>query len=125
MPTDTDPDGTGRDRQRAVYLQQFNGRSTDRCQAAYGRAIVTPCEVIVPGLAPRIEQGNDLACFRIERLRSIELVSVTGATGQTQVVFCCHATQGAGKDVIDLGGLPRQPFRGLAVLAAMLGPRAD
>src|SRR5688500_8690744 len=51
--------------QRAIHVQRFDGRAANRGQTHETNPL--PCEVVLPSISPRIEEGHISATLRIHR----------------------------------------------------------
>lgn len=115
-----DPDRACGDDEGAIQPQGINGGATMGGQADDLCAIVTPSKVIVPVLATWVEERDGLPCLGIAPGYAVELEAIASCTGQAQVVESGGAAAGARHDVIDLPGLPGEPFGRKAIFAAVM-----
>jgi hypothetical protein len=94
------------------------------CATACGRQpedaleVVTPDEMILPPLAPRVEESNRQSRRGIERFDLGEFVIVATLTGKSQIIRIVPASGLDWKDVLD-----RKTFRSKAFLAAAISQR--
>jgi|SRR5579871_5922867 len=83
-----------------VGLKADNGRTARRGKADHQAEVVTPCEVILPKVATRMEEGDDLSCSRVGSGSNILLPLIATAAGEGEVAqFVCSAKM-AGLDMV-------------------------
>lgn len=122
--------GTGSDsasynNERVVELECLDGGPPARRQANDLRAVFTPGKVLTPTLLPRVKQRNFLTSFRVDTLPFRLLVPVTRRARQARILSGGHSPVGTRNNVVNLALEAAEPYRGLAILAAVIGSLAD
>ena len=89
------------DQSRAVELEGLHGGPAGGREADDPDGVMTPDEVIEPPVASRVEEGDDLTRYGIDRLGLDVLVIVAALTGQRQVVPSLPSSSLGWNDVLD------------------------
>jgi hypothetical protein len=100
------PDLASPDEGRAIEAKRLNGRTADGRSPDDARGRATPAKMLIPVVAPWIEEGNDAGCARIDRLDPRLLVGVASRAGKAEVVDLVGAPERYRNDVIDCELMP-------------------
>lgn len=102
-----------------VKMQCGNRGSTNTGKADDAQAIVTPTEVMLPRLSPRIEQRYFFARLWVNCGRLASFVPVAERTGEPQIALFGLAPECNRDDVLNLKPCHHQILRTQAIAAAI------
>lgn len=126
MPARGDPIGTNEERVGvAVELERYDRGAAYGGASANTQPVIAPGEMLGPVLGPRVEERDDCARARVDRLGLIGLMRVADRAGQPEIGFVVAAATGEGNDVLDLQAGHDEVLWTAAVPATMRRGLAD